>query len=191
MRLTRSCLLGLSMLLSAPLYAEVEHYKIDTSGAHAFVTFKISHLGFSWIQGRFNDFDGEFRFDPENPQAAYLNMTVDVGSIDTNHAERDKHLRSDDFFAVDEHPQASFVSTAYRRTDDGQGQLEGELTIRGTTQKVTLDVQELAAGNDPWGGYRRGYSASTTLQLEDFGLRVVSPASATAELTVTLEGIRQ
>ena len=82
-------------------------YAFDKKGAHQFITFKISHLGYSWLYGRFNDFDGEFVYDAENPENSTVNVTIDTASVDSNHAERDKHLRSEDFLYVDEFPEAS------------------------------------------------------------------------------------
>lgn len=82
-------------------------YAFDTKGAHQFVTFKISHLGYSWLYGRFNDFDGQFVYDAENPENSSVQVTVDTSSVDSNHAERDKHLRSDDFLHVSEYPEAT------------------------------------------------------------------------------------
>jgi len=75
-------------------------YAIDTKGQHAFVNFKISHLGYSWLWGTFKEFDGSFSFDAEQPEASRVNVTLQTASIDSNHAERDKHLRSDDFLNV-------------------------------------------------------------------------------------------
>jgi polyisoprenoid-binding protein YceI len=95
-------------------------YAFDKKGAHQFITFKISHLGYSWLYGRFNDFDGEFVYDAENPENSTVNVTIDTASVDSNHAERDKHLRSEDFLYVDEFPEASFKSKRVV-LDEGSG----------------------------------------------------------------------
>ncbi|RCL52679.1 MAG: hypothetical protein DBW88_15560, partial [Pseudomonas sp.] len=79
-------------------------YAIDKQGQHAFVNFKISHLGYSWLWGTFKDFDGSFSFDAAKPEQSKVNVTLKTASVDTNHAERDKHLRSDDFLNVAKHP---------------------------------------------------------------------------------------
>ena len=90
-----------------------EHYVIDTKGMHAFITFRIQHLGFSWLEGRFNRFSGEFDYDEANPANNRVEVEIDLASIDTNHAERDKHLRSERFFDVERFPKATFVSTGW------------------------------------------------------------------------------
>ncbi|MES9972249.1 MAG: YceI family protein [Candidatus Thiodiazotropha sp.] len=100
-------------------------YLIDTEGGHAYIQFKISHLGFSWLTGRFNTFIGEFSYDENNPSEAKVEVLIDTRSIDSNHAERDKHLRDEDFLNVEAYPQASFVSTSYKEQGRGKGQAHG------------------------------------------------------------------
>lgn len=179
-------LLGLS--LAFPVAAA--DYKLDDT--HSFVQFRIQHLGFSWLYGRFNTLDGAYSFDEANPKAASVNVTIDVASIDSNHAERDKHLRGKDFFHVEEYPKASFVSTAYIPTGGNNGVLKGELTLRGVTKPIDIEVTQVGAGDDPWGGYRRGFHGSTTITLADFGIPYdLGPAARTAELMLNVEGIRQ
>src|SRR5690554_3610063 len=104
--------------------AQAADYVIDTKDAHAFVQFKISHLGYSWLLGRFNDFEGTFSYDEADPSAAKVDVTINVASVDSNHAERDKHLRSADFFNVSKYPKATFVSTSYTPNGDGTGVLK-------------------------------------------------------------------
>lgn len=90
-------------------------YKIDKEGQHAFVNFRIQHLGYSWLYGTFKDFDGTFTFDEKNPSADKVNVTINTNSVDTNHAERDKHLRSAEFLNVAKFPQATFTSTSVKK----------------------------------------------------------------------------
>ena len=90
-----------SLLLSAGAVAD--RYVIDTEGMHAFVQFRVKHLGYSWLYGRFNKFSGNFTYDPKRPQSSRISLTIDTASINTNHAERDKHLRSEDFLNTDEY----------------------------------------------------------------------------------------
>lgn len=167
-------------------------YAFDQKGAHQFITFKISHLGYSWLYGRFNDFDGEFVYDAENPENSSVNVTIDTGSVDSNHAERDKHLRSEDFLYVSEHPEATFKSKRVVLENDGEADIVGDLTLRGVTREVTLDVEMLGHGDDPWGGYRMGFEAETEIRLEDFGIPSnLGKASEVVELEISVEGIRQ
>lgn len=191
-KLTLATVLGGLIALPATAAAEPEEYVIDTEGAHAFIQFRIQHLGYSWLYGRFNDFGGEFTYDPENPENAEVNLTIDMASIDSNHAERDRHLRGDDFFHVSEYPEATFESTGFEEHGDGTATLTGELTMKGVTREVVIDVEQVGAGEDPWGGYRRGFQGETTITLRDFNIDYeLGPASRTAQLELAIEGIRQ
>lgn len=167
-------------------------YKIDTKGAHAFITFKIPHLGYSWLLGRFNRFEGNFTYDPENLEASTVEVVVDTASIDSNHAERDKHLRGDDYLDTDKFGQAKFVSTEV--TDQGNGNflLTGDLTLHGVTKSITIKASKVGEGPDPWLGYRAGFSGTTVLKLKDFGIpEKLGPASSRVTMELYVEGIRQ
>jgi polyisoprenoid-binding protein YceI len=167
-------------------------YAIDKQGQHAFVNFKISHLGYSWLYGTFKDFDGSFSYDAAKPQDSKVNVTLNTTSVDTNHAERDKHLRSDDFLNVGEHPTATFASTAVKSTGDGTADISGDLTLNGVTKPVVIAATFIGEGNDPWGGYRAGFEGSTTLKLKDFDIQKdLGPASQSVELIISVEGVRQ
>ncbi len=184
-------LLALSLLLATGT-AYADEYVIDKKGMHAFIQFKISHLGFSWLYGRFNDFEGKFNYDADNPNTSTVTVTIDPASVDTNHAERDKHLRSDDFFYVDKYPEAKFVSTSFMMNDDGTAVLKGDLTLRGVTNPVVIDVTKIGEGEDPWGGYRAGFHGETRLTLADFGIpKDLGPAAREVALTLSVEGVRQ
>lgn len=185
-------LAGAATLASASLSAAPERYEIDTDGAHAFVQFRISHLGFSWLYGRFNDFEGEFTFDPEAPETSSVNVEIRTSSVDSNHTRRDEHLRGEDFLKVEEHPVASFRSTAFVPTGEDRYRLEGELSLLGQTREIAIDVRHTGAGEDPWGGYRRGFEGTTTLTLADWGIDYeLGPEARTVEMTLTIEGIRR
>ncbi|MCR8913569.1 YceI family protein [Marinobacter panjinensis] len=167
-------------------------YAFDTKGAHQFITFKISHLGYSWLYGRFNDFNGQFVYDEENPENSSVQVTVDTSSVDSNHGERDKHLRSDDFLHVGEYPEATFKSKRVEVDEEGEADIIGDLTLRGVTKEITLDVEMLGHGEDPWGGYRMGFEAETEFKLSDFGIPMdLGKASETVEMIISVEGIRQ
>lgn len=167
-------------------------YAIDKQGQHAFVNFKISHLGYSWLYGTFKDFDGSFSFDAAKPQDSKVNVTLNTSSVDTNHAERDKHLRSDDFLNVGEHPTATFASTAVKTTGEGTADITGDLTLNGVTKPVVIAAKFIGEGKDPWGGYRAGFEGSTTLKLKDFDIQKdLGPTSQEVELIISVEGVRQ
>lgn len=110
--------LALGSALFTAGQAMAADYKIDKEGQHAFIEFRIKHLGYSWLYGRFNDFDGSFTFDEKNPSADKVKVTINTNSVDTNHAERDKHLRSGDFLNVSKNPTATFESTEVKANGD-------------------------------------------------------------------------
>ena len=182
--------LGGLMALSGSLQAA--DYVIDQQGQHASVNFKISHLGYSWIYGRFNDFSGNFSWDAAKPEASAVKVSINTTSVDSNHAERDKHLRSDDFLNVGAHPTATFESTKVEMTGDDTANITGNLMLNGVTKPVVLDAKFIGEGEDPWGGYRAGFSGTTTLALKDFDISMdLGPASQEVELIITVEGVRQ
>ncbi len=189
------CLLGLFPAVLAMVFAasvQAADYVIDTKGAHAYIQFRIKHLGYSWLVGRFNHFEGRFSFDEQNPSSARVTVTIDTTSVDSNHAERDKHLRGEDFLDVKRYPQAKFVSNGYKETGDGRAELSGDLTLHGVTRPIAIAVEAIGHGPDPWGGYRRGFAGTAELSLKDFGIDYnLGPASRTVELSLGVEGIRQ
>lgn len=191
-RLLTPTLLASTILIANPAAAAPETYVIDTRGAHAFVQFKISHLGFSWLYGRFNEFEGGFTFDPEAPETSSVEVEIRTGSIDSNHQRRDEHLRGEDFLAVEQHPVATFRSTAFVPTGEDRYRLEGELSMLGQTREVAIDVAQTGAGEDPWGGFRRGFEGTTTLTLADWGIDYeLGPEARTVAMILSIEGIRQ
>lgn len=173
--------------------AQADTYVIDTEGQHAFVQFKINHLGFSYILGTFDDFSGEFTYDPENPEDVSIEMDVQIDSLDSNHAERDRHILSDDYLDAGEYPTASFTSTDFELTGDNAGIVTGDLTLHGETQEIEMPVSLVGEGSDPWGNYRAGFEGSTMLTLAEFGMDMSAfpEVMQELELYVTFEGIRQ
>jgi len=168
------------------------NYLIDTQGTHAFIQFKIKHLGYSWVLGDFTKFEGDFQFDENNPDASKINVKINTASINTNHAERNKHLRSQSFLDVKKYPQASFKSTSFKQTSKGKAKLVGDFTLHGMTKSLVINVTYIGQGKDPWGGYRVGFSGTTTIALTDYGINYnLGPASKNVELFFSLEGVRQ
>ncbi|MDP4528684.1 YceI family protein [Alkalimonas delamerensis] len=184
-------LLGSAMSFS-PRVAQAADYHIDTEGAHAFIQFRVNHLGFSWLYGRFNQFTGSFHYDAADLSTAHIGLTIDTSSIDSNHQERDQHLRSADFLNVAAHPEAHFRSTQIKATDDGRLAVHGELTLNGITRALVIDAEKMGEGTDPWGGHRAGFSGTTKFALRDFGINYdLGPAATHVYLDLTVEGIRQ
>jgi polyisoprenoid-binding protein YceI len=179
-------------LMLAPHLAEAEEYLIDTKNSHAFIQFKIPHLGYSMLLGRFNKFEGSFTFDEKNPSRSKVSVTIDTASIDSNNPKRDKHLRSDDFLDVKKFPKATFSSTGLKLTGKEEALLKGSLTLHGVTRPVEIEIKQIGAGKDPWGGYRRGFEGRTSLVLSDYNINFdLGPASKALELYLSIEGIRQ
>ncbi|MNQ28324.1 Polyisoprenoid-binding protein YceI [Pseudomonas linyingensis] len=179
-----------SLLFGAQAMAA--EYKIDKEGQHAFVNFKISHLGYSWLYGTFKDFDGAFSFDAAKPEESKVQVELKTTSVDSNHAERDKHLRSADFLNVAKHPTATFASTGVKSTGEGTADISGNLTLNGVTKPVVIAAKFIGEGQDPWGGYRAGFEGSTKLKLKDFAIQKdLGPASSEVELIISVEGVRQ
>ncbi len=178
-------------LLSTPIKANADNYLIDTKGMHAFIQFRVQHLGYSWLYGRFNSFRGKFSYDVSSPQKTSLEVTIDTKSVDSNHAERDKHLRGRDFLDVAKFPQAKFISTRYIPQTKDKGILQGNLTLHGITKPISIAVESIGAGNDPWGGYRRGFEGKTKFAMADFGLtQNLGYKSKNVELTLSIEGVK-
>jgi polyisoprenoid-binding protein YceI len=166
-------------------------YKVDVKGAHAFIQFKIKHLGYSWLLGRFNTFDGGFSYDSKAPNSAKINIEIETKSIDSNHSERDKHLKGSDFLDVSEFPKARFISQSILFSDTQNAIVTGEFTLKGVTKKITFPIVKIGEGKDPWGGYRAGFSGTTSLKLSDYGITYnLGPASTHAEIELHIEGIR-
>ena len=166
-------------------------YKVDIEGAHAFVQFKIKHLGYSWLLGRFNSFDGDFSYDANTPNQAKINIEIDTASLDSNHADRDKHLKGKDFLNVSSFPKASFTSQSIKFTDEENAVVTGEFTLKGVTKTISFPVVKIGEGQDPWGGYRAGFSGTTSLKLSDYNISYnLGPASTHVEMALHIEGIR-
>jgi polyisoprenoid-binding protein YceI len=180
-----------ALVLSASSVNAAE-YVIDTKGAHAFVNFKIKHLGYSWLHGRFNTFDGEFNYDAEKPNASQIMVNIDTTSLDSNHAERDKHLRGKDFLNVDKYPTATFKSTNITFNNDDSGKVTGDFTLHGVTKSITFEIDKIGEGQAPWGGYRVGFEGETSLKLSDYGINYnLGPASTHVDIGLFIEGIRK
>jgi len=172
--------------------AEPQAYEIEKS--HTFIAFKISHIGYAWMPGVFKEFSGELTYDPEDRANSEVSFTVQTPSIDTFHGERDKHIREKkDLLYTTEYPKATFESTSYEPTGPDTAKLTGDLTIKGQTNEVTFEVEEGKAAEDPWGDFRRSFTATGEVNLKDFGITHFEDMDApkTAELEVAVETLRK
>jgi len=177
------------VLILASHTVQGANYTLDPT--HSFVEWRVQHLGYSWLYGRFNDISGTMTWDAERPENSRINVTIKIHSLDSNHVERDKHLRGKKYLHADKFPKAVFRSTEYRG-DGAGGELVGDLTLNGITKTIVLNVKKLGEGKDPWGGYRVGFEASYLLNKSDWGFDYpLGPESDTVELQLGVEGIRR
>lgn len=137
---------------------------------HSGVDFVVRHMMVSKVRGQFTGIKGWLEFDEEQPENAQIVARIDVDTINTRQADRDAHLRSADFFDVENHPQMVFKSTAVKVTGENRGEVTGDLTIRGVTKPVTFDVEYFGQLDSPFGDRRTGFSGTIKINREDFGL---------------------
>jgi polyisoprenoid-binding protein YceI len=140
---------------------------------HSYVGFVIKHMMVSKVRGRFSTLSGEITT-ADNPLDSSVTVTIDANSIDTNNTMRDDHIRSADFFDAGQHANITFTSTAVRH-EGGEYFIDGDLTIRGTTKPITLAVEPPEFGPNPQGGTKAGFSATTELNRNDFGVSYNGP----------------
>lgn len=142
-------------------------YRIDK--AHSEAIFQVRHL-VTKVRGRFTDFEGTIEYNEAHPEQSSVNFTIQATSIDTAEPDRDKHLRTADFFDVDQYPTITFHSKRITRRSGDTFDVVGELTMHGVTKEIVLPVAHMGRAKDPWGGDRIGFEAETTLNRKDFGL---------------------
>jgi polyisoprenoid-binding protein YceI len=188
-KLISSAILSTSLIAGSAMAAD---YVIDTKDNHAFINFKISHIGFSWMYGTFKNFSGTFSYDKDNLAASKVNIVLKTDSVDTNDTARDKHIRNSDFLHVTKFPEAKFESSKITNIDGNKFDVEGNLTIHGVTKQVTVKSAFINEGNDPWGNYRAGFEGTTTIKMSDYGIKnILGEASENIQLIISFEGIRQ
>ena len=143
-------------------------YAIDPT--HSRIGFVARHAMVTKVRGSFNEFEGSGYFDAENPSASHLTLTIQAASIDTRNADRDGHLKSNDFFDMDTYPTIEFVSTAVEQTGDADYRVTGDLTIKGVTKPVTVDFEYTGSAVDPYNNTRIGLEGTTTVNRKDWGV---------------------
>lgn len=163
---SRFIAVAIAGLLALPLAAEAATYQIDP--AHSSVEFTIRHL-VARVTGRFTEFSGTIEFDESAPQQGKVSVVIKTASIDTDNDERDKHLRSADFFDVASYPEITFEGAGGQPAEDGF-EAGGTLVIKDISREVVLPVELLGVGPDPWGHVRAGFYAELTLNRKDFGI---------------------
>ena len=143
-------------------------YEIDPS--HSLIGFSARHAMVTKVRGSFKEFEGSGYFDPENPEDITLALTISAQSIDTGNDDRDGHLRSNDFLAMDQYPEIEFKSTEVEKVDEDTYRVTGDLSMRGVTKPVAIDFVFTGAAVDPYGNKRIGIEGSTTINRKDWGV---------------------
>lgn len=157
------------LALMLPLSATASTWTLDPD--HSAVQFKVKHLMISNVKGVFEKVSGILNLDDKDITKSRVDVTIEAASINTNIKKRDDHLRSADFFDVAKHPTITFTSTKVEKAGANKLKVTGNLTIKGTTRPVVLDVEGLTPEiKDPWGSSRRGASATTQINRRDFGV---------------------
>ncbi|MEQ9105672.1 MAG: YceI family protein [Rhodothermales bacterium] len=154
--------------MSTATQTDLQTFVID--GSHSRFGFSVRHLGFSKVRGSFESFEGTIRMEGDDLSTLQASAKVQTASVDTHEEKRDGHLRSEDFFHVEEHPVMTFESTDVRDVKGNQFTLVGDLTIRGVTKQVEFDAEFLGSGKDPWGNLKLAFEAATKINRKDFGL---------------------
>jgi len=142
-------------------------YAIDKT--HSEATFQVRHL-VTRVRGRFSDFEGAIQFNADQPEQSSVDFTIKTASVDTSVADRDNHLRSEDFFHAEKFPTITFVSKKIVNTGGSEFDVTGTLTIRGVAKDVTIPVEFLGEAKDPWGNARVGFEGELTINRKDYGL---------------------
>lgn len=168
--LLKSTLFSLTIATSG--FATAATYVIDDvkSGAHSQLDVKVSHLGISWVKGRFDDFSGSFEYDKNKVNDSSVEVTIQTSSFDSNHAKRDKHIMSSDILNASKYPTATFKSTSIQDMGDGKVKVNGDLNLHGVTKAISFDAALIGEGKSPWGDYRAGFEGSADLKFADFNI---------------------
>lgn len=181
-----------AVALSAP--AGAADFVLETS--HSEVLFKVRHMGVSNVTGSFAKFEGAYSFDPATKTATKLTASIDAASVSTRNEGRDKHLNSADFFDTANHPKITFVGKEFSPLKGDAFTVKGDLTIRGVTKPVVLDVTYNGSVKDPWGNERTAFTATTKINRKDFGVNWSKPldngglvVSDEVSITIEAEGV--
>ncbi len=163
---------------------------LDT--AHTTIAFVARHAMVTKVRGTFDEFEGSVTFDEANPQASVAKAVIKTASVNTNNEDRDGHVRGDDFFAVDQYPEMTFESTSFD-FNGTSGTVTGDLTLKGVTKPVTLDVEVFGVEEDPFGATRVGFEASTKINRKDFGVDFQAPLGSggvlvSEQITIQIDG---
>jgi len=189
-RILLSTVIATLFTLAGPARAQVETFSIDPE--HSFANWEVRHVA-ALTSGTFHDVKGKILLDTANLAKSSVEATVSVYSINSSHRRRDIHLLTEEYLNARDYPEMKFVSTSMQPLTAERGTLTGQLTLHGVTRPVTLNYQILGLGNDPWGGIRAGFKATTRILRGDFGILKHVPAGPVGnevEITLLIEGIK-
>jgi len=192
--LVSATLLSVAMLFGFTSLASANStYVIDTAGVHYYAGFQISHLGFSTMHGRFDMLSGTIKYDDAEPINSQVSITIKASSINTNMAKRDAHLKSPDFFNVEEFADITFVSTKLVKTGEKKAKMTGNLTMMGVTRAITLDTTLINIGANPFSkAPTAAWSARGKIKRSDFGSNYGAPAIGNeVTLIIDIEALKQ
>ncbi|MEU8513097.1 YceI family protein [Kitasatospora sp. NPDC048722] len=169
---TKTAATTATAVAEAPTGPDLAHltgdWTVDTT--HSEVGFSVRHAMVTNVKGRFTDYDGKLHLDGTVPGNSSAELVIKVASIDTNQAQRDEHLRTGDFFAVDAHPEIRFRSTSAERLRGDSYRMTGDLTIKGTTRPIVLDLDYTGSATDAYGAERVGFEGTAVVDRTEFGL---------------------
>ncbi len=183
------CMVALLTTLTSIVWAG-ESYKIDP--VHSTIMFSVKHLNIGYAYGQFTDYEGSFHYDPANGTVTKLEFKINSNSVTTQHAKRDKHLKSVDFFDVMQFPEITFMAKGVTKNDKGVYEVRGDLTLHGVTKPTTFEVEEVGSGNDPWGGFRRGFQGTAVIKRSEHDMSfLLEGVSDEVKVTIAFETVRQ
>jgi polyisoprenoid-binding protein YceI len=182
---------ALALTLCGALLARARADDFAIDPYHSSISFQISHLGLTYVHGRFNEFSGDFNLDKADAAKSSFNLTIKTASVDTNNAKRDAHLRSPDFFDVKQNPTMTFKSTAVKAAGEGY-RVTGNLTLNGVTRPLTFTLEGGKAAEFPKGTVRIGFHTHFTLKRSDFEMKkMVGPLGDEVKVYVGFEGVKK
>jgi len=170
--------------------AAADTYNIDP--VHSRVSFRVQHFGASYFHAQFFDTSGSFSVDPKNIGKSAVEVTTKIASLDTHDDKRNGHLQSPDFFNAKAFPVMTFKGKRFKKLGSNKVQVTGDLMLHGVTKSVTLTLEHVGEGKDPWGGYRSGYEGSFTLKRSDYGMKfMLGGIGDEVNVTLSIEGVRK
>ena len=191
LQFSRAGLVVALVLACSHVFAEPEAYRIDDT--HSFANWSIRHVA-SKTSGTFSDVTGKILIDRDNLTNSSVEAKINMLSVNSSHAKRDKHIKEKDYLDVEKFAEMTFASKKIEATSNTEGVMTGVLTMHGITKEMTFPFKVLGFGTDPWGGYRTGFEAKTSLKASDFGfgwgLKPNASVGDDIEITLLIEGVK-